>query len=215
MDSLKQSSSGPQGQQPPPRSSWITQLIWLLLAILLLSWFLPSLLGQSGSQNNETVTYSTFVGQIAANNVRSVTITDYTVTGVFKSSVPSADGTTKSTYFTVTVPQFGNNDLITLLEEHQVAIDVQPSNSGSTSFWLDVLFSVGPIVLLVLLFWWMSRRMSSTQSGIFSLGKSQARLEKESLDEQQLHQLVSDTNKELVSESTPSSDNLAVPASKS
>ena len=176
MDNFRQSSSGPQGQQPPPRFRWITQLIWLLLAILVFTWFLPSLLGQNGSQNNESVTYSSFVSQVAANNVKSVTITDYTVTGVFKSPVPSADGTTKSTYFTTTVPQFGNTDLIALLEQHHVAIDVQPSSSGSASFWLNILVYVGPIVLLVLLFWWMGRRMSSTQSGLFSFGKSRARL---------------------------------------
>ena len=175
MDNFRQSSSGPQGQ-PPPRFRWITQLIWLLLAILVFTWFLPSLLGQNGSQNNESVTYSAFVSQVAANNVKSVTITDYTVTGVFKSPVPSADGTTKSTYFTTTVPQFGNTDLIALLEQHHVAIDVQPSSSGSASFWLNILVYVGPIVLLVLLFWWMGRRMSSTQSGLFSFGKSRARL---------------------------------------
>jgi ATP-dependent Zn protease len=57
-----------------------------LLVLLALSWLLPSLLGQSGSPSNETVTYSTFLAQVNANNVQSVTITDYTVTGVFKPS---------------------------------------------------------------------------------------------------------------------------------
>jgi len=152
-------------------------LPWLfLLAFLVLTWFMSSLLGQGSSQNNETVTYSTFVAQVNANNVQSVTIADYTVTGVFKSQVPSADGTTKSTQFTTTVPQFGNNDLIALLQAHQVAIDVQPSSSDSGSFWLNVLLFAGPILLMVLLFWWMSRRMSSAQSGLFSFGKSKARL---------------------------------------
>jgi cell division protease FtsH len=135
-----------------------------------------SALGQGGSQSNETVTYSTFVAQVTANNVQSVTLTDYTVTGEFRSPVPSADGTTKSTYFTTTVPQFGNSDLIALLEEHHVAIDVQPSSSGNLAFWLNLLLFAGPIVLLVVLYWWMSRRMTSAQSGLFSFGKSRARL---------------------------------------
>lgn len=108
MDNLNQSSAGPQGKQPPPRPWWRILLPWLfLLAFLVLIWFVPSLLDQGGSQNNETVTYSTFVAQVNAKNVQSVTITDYTVTGVFKAPVPSADGTTKSTRFTTTVPQFG------------------------------------------------------------------------------------------------------------
>jgi cell division protease FtsH len=172
MDNLNQPSAGPPGKQPS-RIRWTT-LLWLVLIILLLVWLLPSLLGQNGSQNNETVTYSTFVAQVNANNVQSVTITDYTVTGVFKSQVLSADGTTKSTHFTTTVPQFGNSDLIALLQQHQVAINVQPSSS--TSFWLNLLIFGGPIVLLVLLFWWMSRRVTSAQSGLFSFGKSRARL---------------------------------------
>jgi cell division protease FtsH len=174
MDNPNQPSVGPQGKQPPqPRLRWTT-LVWLLLAVLALSWLLPSLLGQGGSQNKETVTYSTFVAQVNANNVQSVTITDYTVTGVFKSPVLSSDGTTKSTQFTTTVPQFGNSDLITLLQQHQVAVDVQ--SSSSTSFWLNILIYVGPLLLMVLLFWWLSRRVASTQSGLFSFGKSRARL---------------------------------------
>ncbi len=175
MNNLDQSSAGPQGKQLPPRFRWTT-LLWLLLIFLVLIWLLPSLLGQGGSQGNETVTYSTFVAQVNANNVQSVTITDYTVTGIFRSPVPSVDGTTKSTHFTTTVPQFGNSDLIALLEEHHVAIDVQPSSSGSLAFWLNILIVVGPIVLIGLLFWWMSRRVTSTQGGLFSFGKSRARL---------------------------------------
>jgi cell division protease FtsH len=172
-----QSSEGPQGKQLPPRPRWTNLLTWLvLLAFLVLAWFLPSLLGQGGTQGNETVSYSTFVGQVNANNVQSVSISDYTVTGVFKSPVPSADGTTKSTQFTTTVPQFGNNDLIALLQEHHVAITVQPASSGGATFWLDVLIFVGPILLMILLFWWMSRRVTRAQSGLFSFGKSRARL---------------------------------------
>jgi cell division protease FtsH len=174
MQNLNQPPAGPPGVPPkPPGIKWST-LLWLLLAVLLLLWFVPSLLGQGGSQNTEAVTYSTFVAQVSANNVQSVTITDYTVTGVFKAPVPSSDGTTKSTQFTTTVPQFGNSDLITLLQAHQVAITVQ--SSSSANFWLNLLIFVGPILLMIVFFWWMSRRATSAQSGIFSFGKSRARL---------------------------------------
>ena len=176
MDNLNQTPAGPQGKQPPRQGLRWTTLLWLILVFLVLLWFLPSLLGQGGSQNNETVTYSTFVAQVNANNVQSVTITDYTVTGVFKSPVLSADGTTKSTQFMTAVPQFGNSDLIALLQAHHVAINVQSSSSGGLSFWLNILVIAGPIVLMVLLVWWMSRRVTSTQSGLFSFGKSRARL---------------------------------------
>ena len=164
------------GEQPSARFKWTTTLLWLLLAVLLLIWLGPALLNPSGSQGNETVNYSTFVAQVNANNVKSVSISDYTITGVFTSAVPSEDGTTKSTHFTTTVPQFGNDTLIALLGQHHVSIDVQPSSSGSVTFWLNVLLVVGPLVLFGLFFWWMSRRATSTQSGLFSFGKSRARL---------------------------------------
>jgi cell division protease FtsH len=170
MNNLNQSPAQPPGNQPP-LFKW-TSLLWLVLTLLLLFWLLPSLLGQSGSQTNETVTYSTFLAQVNANNVQSVTISDYTVTGVFKSPVPSSDGTTKSTQFTTTVPQFGNSDVIALLQQHHVAIDVQASSNGGASFWLNILLFVGPVLLMIVFFWWMSRRVTNAQSGIFSFGKS-------------------------------------------
>ncbi|MGZ3624255.1 MAG: ATP-dependent metallopeptidase FtsH/Yme1/Tma family protein, partial [Ktedonobacteraceae bacterium] len=164
-------------EKSTPRSKWTRFLPWILLIVFFVAaWFLPSLLGQGGAQSAETVSYTTFVEQVNANNVKSVTITDYAVTGVFNSPVPSADGTTKSTQFTTTVPQFGNDDLITLLQQHHVAITVQPSSSGGMDFLLNILLFFGPIALMILLFWWMSRRVTRTQSGIFSFGKSKARL---------------------------------------
>ncbi|HEV2580341.1 MAG TPA: ATP-dependent zinc metalloprotease FtsH [Ktedonobacteraceae bacterium] len=173
MDNLNQPPAGSRGQPPkPPQIKW-TSLLWLLLAVLVLSWLLPSFLG-SGGASNEAVTYSTFVAQVTANNVRSVTITDYTVTGVFKTPVLSSDGTTKSTQFTTTVPQFGNADVIALLQAHDAAITVQ--SSSNTTFWLNMLLVVGPLVMIFVLFWWMSRRVTSAQSGLFSFGKSKARL---------------------------------------
>lgn len=171
--SSKQSSTGPQKDRGQVSNSWWWYLVWLLLIFLLLSWLLPSLMGGS-SQSTETVSYSTFLAQVNANNVKSVTITDYSVTGVFKKAVPSQDGSTKSTQFSTTVPDFGNGDLITLLQEHHVSINVQ--SSSTASFWLNVLLFVGPLALILLFMWWMSRRMTSTQNGLFSFARSKARL---------------------------------------
>ncbi len=173
-----QSSIEPEGKPSPPRSKWARFLPWILLLIFffVVVWLLPSLLGQGGTtQSTETVSYTTFVEQVNANNVESVTINGYTITGVFKSPVPSADGTTTSTQFTTTVPQFGNNDIIPLLQGHHVAITVQPSSSGGGGFWLNILLFFGPIILMILLFWWMGRRVTRTPSGLFTFGKSKAR----------------------------------------
>ncbi len=165
-------------EKPEPLPKWARFLPWILLiAFFVVAWFLPSLLGQGGTtQSTETVSYTTLVEQVTANNVQSVTINGYTITGDFNSAVPSADGTTKSTQFTTTVPQFGNNDLIPLLQEHHVAITVEPSSSGGGDLWLNILLFAAPIVLMIFILWWMGRRVTRTQSGLFSFGKSKARL---------------------------------------
>jgi cell division protease FtsH len=167
--------TGPQSQEQPAQPRWVI-LLWLLLVVPLLIWFVLTLLDSSGSQANVTVSYSTFVAQVNANNVQEVTISDYTITGIFRSAVSSQDGATTSTRFTTVVPQFGNNTLIALLEQHHVSIEVQPSSSGNATFWLNVLFFVGPLLLIGLFFWWMNRRMASTQRSLSSFGKSKARL---------------------------------------
>lgn len=117
MEQSNKPSTKSQGQQPEPQGIRWTTLLWLLLAVVALIWLLPSIFGLGGS-SNETVTYSAFLAQVSANNVQSLTITDYDVTGVFKAPVLSADGTTRSTQFTTTIPQFGNADLIALLQAH-------------------------------------------------------------------------------------------------
>lgn len=56
MDNLTQPSTGPQGQQPSSKPWWRGLLPWLfILAFLVSIWFMPALLGQSGSASNEAV----------------------------------------------------------------------------------------------------------------------------------------------------------------
>jgi hypothetical protein len=64
-----QSSEKPQEKQSPPLPKWTRLLPWILLIIFfVVAWFLPSILGQGGTQSTETVSYTTFVEQVKANN---------------------------------------------------------------------------------------------------------------------------------------------------
>ena len=162
----------------PQRSWWRHPLLWFLLALFIVFWVLPTfnLSPFSTSQPSAAISYSAFVEQVTANNVVSVTISDYSVSGVSKGPVTSADGATHSTHFTTTVPQFGNDTLIPLLQEHHVAITVQSSGAGGFTFWLNVIMTIVPIILLMGLFWWLSRRAAAAQGGLFSFGQSKPRL---------------------------------------
>ena len=153
-------------------------LMWLLVMVVLLFWVLPAfnvnLIGSSTP--TAALSYTTFVEQVTKDNVKSVTITDYTIDGVAKNPVTSEDGKTQATNFTTTAPSFGNDTLIPLLQQHDVTINVQSSSSGGTSFWLNMLFSFLPIILIIGLFWWISRRAGAAQGDIFRFGQSRARV---------------------------------------
>ncbi len=166
----------PSGKNRP--RWWRSWLLWLLLLALVVFWVLPtfnlSLFG--GGQSSVPITYTSFVAQVTANNVDSVTITDYTIDGVAKAAVKSADGSAQATHFTTTVPQFSNDALIPLLQDHQVTITVESSSGTTLAFWLNIITAILPIVALVALFWWLSRRAMSAQGGLFSFGQSKPRV---------------------------------------
>jgi cell division protease FtsH len=58
-----------------------------------------------------------------------------------------------------------------------VSIDVESSNSDAVSFWVNlILVGILPIALILGLFWWIGRRASAAQGGLFSFGQSRPRL---------------------------------------
>jgi len=90
-----------------------------------------------------------------------------------KSSAKSV-GTAPATYkeFTTTFPvEVGDPELLSLLEAHKVAVNVEPP----PSHWFSFLVTDGfPILLLVVLFLWISRKASHAQSGVFGFSRSKA-----------------------------------------
>jgi cell division protease FtsH len=66
----------------------------------------------------------------------------------------------------------GDPGLMPLLEHHDVVIDVSPA---SAPWFLDLLLEWSPMLLLVGFFWWMARRASQTQSGMFGISRMKAR----------------------------------------
>ncbi len=169
-------SEPPQTPQPK-RMWWANLLMWLALLAVVILWVLPlfniNLLGSSTP--TATISYTTFVQQVSADNVTSVTINDYTIDGIAKKPVRSEDGSTSATSFTTTVPAFGNDTLIPLLAQHHVTINVQ-SSSGSSAFWSNVIWAVAPVILIMLFFWLMSRRAGAMQGDIFRFGQTRARM---------------------------------------
>jgi hypothetical protein len=143
---LAEPGGSAQGQGPTapsvPQKSWGRHpLLSVLLALVIL--FLGPARVQRLTLRHDAVERGHhlyhIVAQVTANNVESVTITEYSITGVAKTVVTSHGGKVHSTQFTTTVPQFGNDTLIPLLQQHHVSIAVESSNSGAVNFWVNLI----------------------------------------------------------------------------
>src|SRR5438105_256222 len=150
---------------------------WIILAVLFAANILISNLVTSATQPpTVTISYNSFLDQVSANNVTSITSTGEAITGVTKQAVKDSSGTS-STKFQTQRPAFANDDLMKLLQDHNVVINAKDPNA-STPLWETLLFSFGPTILLVLGFLYLSRRAASSAAGggVFGIGQSRARL---------------------------------------
>ena len=173
-------SSG-DGKPPERRSFWRTvgMRFWLLLAVLLVINYLSVAIFAPGRERSVTVPYlPDFVEQVEAGNVTKVSATGDTVSGEFKKEFkPSTDADAEpAKNFETEIPTFANNDdLYALLERENVTVEAEPINQGR-GFLLNLILGFGPVILLVVLFVWLSRRAAGGQmNALGSFGRSRAR----------------------------------------
>lgn len=154
-----------------------TARFWITLAILFAANILISNLIAAAVQTpTVTISYNAFLTQVNSDNVVSVTSTGESITGVTKKAITDTSGTS-STKFQTQRPAFANDDLETLLQQHNVTINANDPNA-STPLWETLLFSFGPTILLVAGFLYLSRRAAGAGAGgiLGSFGQSRARL---------------------------------------
>jgi cell division protease FtsH len=134
-----------------------------------------------GVPERNTITYSQFIEQMNAGNIKSVTIKNLQVNGevIKEMNIQSPDGkkTIGIRMFQTFLPSFQGEDLLKRLEEKKVAVTVEPSEKGSL-FWQ---FLVGTLPWVLIIGFWviMMRRAQQVQGGpggLFSFGASKAKL---------------------------------------
>jgi cell division protease FtsH len=178
-----QLGQGPNGQ---PKQKGISPLNrWLLVIVLMmLGIFLFQIFNNNSSSNTPQraeLGYSNLYNQINAGNVKSITITGTTdITGTFCQPVNNFND------FHVTQLPNGDPNLVPVLTDptnkgyHKpncadaTVVITQPAQDNS--FWLNILIAFLPWVFLIAIFIFISRRASQGQQGIFSFGKSRAKL---------------------------------------
>src|SRR5215212_3517649 len=173
----------PDGRgMPPQKQSPFRSFGWRFFAILAILFALNvwiSSLIPSGHERVRVPYTPTFVQQIQAGNVKSISSRGATVQGEFRSKVkypPSGKDSKSSTFFDTEVPTFANTDQLSqLLQAKNVTVNAKPPEQGR-SFIANLLLGFGPTLLLVGLFVWFARRATrQAGGGLMGLGRSRAK----------------------------------------
>jgi cell division protease FtsH len=165
-----------QPPEPPRRRPNWRRFWWLLLLMLLVNWLITSIL--ISPQPRTTVSYTFFSAQVDAKNVKEITSTGDTITGVFRSKVaypPDAKDATQVDRFTTQRPSFADDDLFAKLQTTGVLVNANPPDQAAP-LWEQILLGFGPTLLLVGLFVWFLRRGAAGLGGLGGIGRSRAKL---------------------------------------
>ncbi len=121
----------------------------------------------------------TFLQEVRDGNVKEISSTGASIQGEFKSDVTypargEKDSVT-SKEFSTEVPLFADSDqLDRLLQDNDVVINAKAPDDGP-GLLVQILLGFGPVILIILLFVMLSRRMAGAGGGMMSFGRSRAR----------------------------------------
>jgi cell division protease FtsH len=150
---------------------WSTSFWVILLLLLLVNWLGGRFL--FGGDETTTIDYSTFRSQIMADNVTQVTVTGEEIRGQLNETINVDTAETSVSEFITFLPSFGDDELLSLLEDHNVSLTVMPVSD--ISFWA-IVFSLLPILFIIGLFYFISRRMQQQGQSLFAFGRNRATL---------------------------------------
>jgi cell division protease FtsH len=171
----------PPGNQPPqmptPPQDW-RRWIWPGLMLLLLVWLflrIPDTFGgMSGTEAQ--ISYTTLYTAAENNNIDRIEIIDQSARGTFRVASRVTDvsngQTVEARSFSANLLPEGNEALFTLLRENNATIIPEQPDPNLLLF---VIANVLPLLLLVGLLFWFTRRAQRQMGGALNFGRTQAR----------------------------------------
>ena len=158
---------------------------WRIVIAVLLIFLFFYMWGQFFySRTNElyNISYSQFIEQLNANNIKSITIKDLLVSGEFIKEINIQLTGEKKTaavkYFQTFLPSFQGEGLIAKLQEKNVVINVESSEKKGI-LW-QILMGILPWALIIGVWIFIMRRsqqqIQGGAGGLFSFGASKAKL---------------------------------------
>ncbi|MCX5331071.1 ATP-dependent zinc metalloprotease FtsH [Streptomyces sp. NBC_00140] len=155
-------------QEPPkpqpggrkPRGGWwsllLAALIVFLIANLVLSYF--------NDGDEPTISYTEFSKQVDDGNVSKIYAKGDAIQGQLKKKQDDPDGDGTYTKFKTERPTFADDQLWEDLTKHDVTVTAEPVVQ-QRSFLSNLLISLAPMLLLVVLWIFIARRMSAGMGG--------------------------------------------------
>lgn len=149
---------------------------WIVIAVLLGFWLFSS---QGGGffGGPPTIDYSTFRKQITSGNVEKVTVSGDHIQGQLKEkqALKAAENdTTHYKAFNTYLPSFGDEQLLSMLEKHEVQVQTRPKSNFD---WWTVLLWGLPLIFLVMIGIQFFRQMRMQGQSMFKIGESKAKLQ--------------------------------------
>jgi len=144
-------------QKPTQSSRNLILAVVVFLGLLIVFNHLPQVLNPP-----KEIIFSDFIAALGKGKVQEVVIVENNIKGKF------SDGTAFKTY----APE--DPDLVKMLRSKEVKIKAEPESA-----WKSIVFSLFPLLLFILFFWFLIRRQFQSGGKVFSFGKSQAKLHSE------------------------------------
>jgi len=169
-------NDGPPSERPPterrpsgggssPSLRWVP---WIVLALIAAAFVVSSLAG--GSSSKADLTYSQFVNQVDDDNVKSIDFNKSTgsISGTFDTPVNG------KAQFSSSGPKDNLPDpLLSTIKKKGIEFNYVDEGSNILG---DILLWVLPLVLIIGLFVWMSRRAQGQMGAVMNIGRSRAKV---------------------------------------
>lgn len=134
----------------------LTALVVYLIANLVLSFF--------NEGDEPTISYTEFSKQVDDGNVTKIYSKGDAIQGQLKNAQDNPEGDGKYTKFKTQRPSFADDQLWENLDKHNVTVTAEPVVQ-QRSFLFNLLISLAPMLLLVVLWIFIARRMSAGMGG--------------------------------------------------
>jgi cell division protease FtsH len=158
---------------------WRAAIASLLIFLFLILWiqYFPAT-----EQTQFDISYTRFIQELDAGNIKAVTISNLAVSGDFKNAVeismPAEGKIVTVKKFRTFLPAFQGEDLLVRLGEKKVVITVAPPQEKS--FLWQLVLGILPWVLIIAFWIFISRRaqqqIQGGPGGVFTFGASKAKL---------------------------------------